>query len=176
LSTFTSANLANSRAYGLETSLRLRPIRSLEVVAEYTWLNTAILAVTGTTDVQFPFSVGQPLLRRPRSAAGYNVTWSHGRLMLNSNASIRGAVLDLEPNLGSYACTLGMQCLFHNPGYVDANAGFAYRLPRGVEIYGRLNNFLNQKYEESFGYPSLHLNFLAGIRVNFPRESSHASR
>jgi outer membrane cobalamin receptor len=176
LSTFSSANLANSRAYGLESSLRLRPIRSLEIAAEYTWLNTAILAVTGTTQVAFPFSVGQPLLRRPRSSAGYNVTWSHGRLMLNSNASIRGAVLDLEPNDGSFACMLGMQCLFRDPGYVDANAGFAYKLPRGVEIYGRLNNFLNQKYEESFGYPALRLNFLAGIRLNFPGESSHARR
>ncbi len=43
-------------------------------------------------------------------------------------------------------------------------------LPRGVELYGRLNNFLNQKYEESFGFPALHLNFLAGIKFNFPAE------
>ena len=41
---------------------------------------------------------------------------------------------------------------------------------RGVEIYGRLNNFLNQKYEEAFGFPSLHLNFMAGIRFTFPAE------
>ena len=55
LSTFSSANLAKSRAYGLENSLRLRPLRSLEVTAAYTWLNTAILALDGTTDVQLPF-------------------------------------------------------------------------------------------------------------------------
>ena len=177
LSTFSSANIANSRAYGLENSLRLHPIRSLEVAAEYTWLNTAILALDGSTsDVALPFSVGQQLVRRPRSSAGYNVTWTHGRLMLNSNASIRGAVLDLEPNLGSYACTIGLQCLFWSKGYVDANAGFAYQLPRGVEIYGRLNNFLNQHYEESFGYPALRLNFVSGIKINFPTESSGAGR
>jgi outer membrane receptor protein involved in Fe transport len=177
LSTFTSANIANSRAYGLENSLRLHPIRSLEIAAEYSWLNTAILALNGSeSDVQLPFSVGQQLIRRPRNSAGYDVTWTHKRLMLNSNASIRGAVLDLEPNLGSYACTLGLQCLFWNHGYVDANAGFAYQLPRGVQIYGRLNNFLNQHYEESFGYPALRLNFVSGIRFNFPAESSGASR
>ena len=104
LSTFISANIANSDAYGLETSLRLHPVRSLEVMAEYTWLNTAILALNGTTGVQFPFAVGEPLIRRPRNSAGYNVTWTHRRLMLNSNASIRSAVLDLEPNYGSFAC------------------------------------------------------------------------
>ncbi len=46
----------------------------------------------------------------------------------------------------------------------------------GVEIYGRLNNFLNQHYEESFGYPALRLNFVSGIKFNFPAESSGASR
>jgi outer membrane receptor protein involved in Fe transport len=52
------------------------------------------------------------------------------------------------------------------------NAGFAYRLVRGFEVYGRLNNLLNRKYEESFGFPALHLNFLAGIKFNFPARSA----
>lgn len=169
LSTFTSANIANSRAFGIENGIRVRPIRSLEISGEYTWLNTAILALDGSaTDVVLPFTVGEQLIRRPRTSAGYNVTWHHGPLMVNSNASIRGSVLDLEPNFGNFACELGLQCLFWNKGYVDANAGFAYALPRGVEIYGRLNNFLNEKYEESFGFPSLRLNFMAGIKINFP--------
>jgi outer membrane receptor protein involved in Fe transport len=172
LSTFSSANLANSHAYGLETSLRIRPARSIEISGEYTWLNTAILALDGTNSVQLPFTVGQPLIRRPRSSAGWNITWTHGRLMLNQNTSVRGAVLDLEPNDGNFACILGFQCLFRNPGYVLMNAGFAYRLVRGFEVYGRLNNLLNRKYEESFGFPALHLNFLAGIKFNFPARSA----
>jgi outer membrane receptor protein involved in Fe transport len=176
LSSFMSANLAKSRAYGVETSVRVRPARSLELAAEYTWLNSAILALDGTSEVQLPFEVGEPLIRRPRSSAGYDATWTHGRLMLNSNASIRGAVLDLEPNLGSFACTLGFQCLFRNSGYVDANAGFAYQLPRGVKIYGRLNNFLNQKYEESFGFPALRLNFIAGIKFSIPAGHNQPNR
>ncbi len=173
LSTFTSANLANSRAYGIENSIRVHPIRSVELSAEYTWLNTAILALNQTNQAPFPFTVGQPLIRRPRSSAGYDATWTHGRLMLNSNASIRGAVLDLEPNYGSYACTIKPQCIFPSSGYVDANAGFAYRLPRGVEIYGHINNFLNEHYEEAFGYPALRINFVSGIRLSFPAEHSH---
>jgi len=168
LSTFTSDNLANSRAQGLETSLRLRPLRSLDVSAEYTWLGTSILALDGSTLVQTPFRVGQPLLRRPRSSAAYNITWHHRRLTLNTNAYIRGGTLDVEPNDATFACQLGAPCLFHNPGYVLANAGFSYQLPRGLEIHGKLNNFANQKYEDVFGFPSLRLNFLAGIRYQFP--------
>jgi outer membrane receptor protein involved in Fe transport len=96
--------------------------------------------------------------------------------MLNSNASIRGSVLDLEPNDGTFACELDLPCLFRNKGYVDVNAGFSYTLPRGVEIYGRLNNLLNQKYEESFGFPALHLNFVAGIKFSIPARHTYDLR
>lgn len=164
LSNFRSDNLANSRAHGIEISMRLRPTRSFDVGAEYTRLNSSILAVDGATLAQFPFRVGQPLLRRPRNSGSFNVAWQRGRLMLNLNGYVRGPVLDVEPNFGAFGG------LFRNKGYTLANAGLGYRLPRGVEIYGRLNNFLNQRYEESFGFPALRLNFLAGVKFNFPAE------
>lgn len=164
LSSFISDNLANARAQGFETSVRVRPVRSLEFSGSYTQLNSAILALDGSSLAQFPFEVGQPLLRRPRNSGAFNATWHRGRLMLNLNGYVRGQVLDVEPNFGAFGG------LFDNKGYVLANSGFAYQLPRGVEIYGRLNNFLNQKYEEAFGFPSLRLNFLAGIRFTIPAE------
>jgi len=164
LSNWESANLARSRARGLETSFRLRPWSSFELDGEYTRDDTAILALAGSTLPPTYFQVGQPLLRRPRDSAGWNATWWRQRLMLNLNTYIRGRVLDVEPNYGI------SEGLFRDKGYVLTNAGFSYRLRRGVEIYGRLNNFLDQKYEESFGYPALHLNFLAGARFHFPAE------
>jgi len=164
LSTWESANLARSRARGLETSFRLRPWSAFELEGEYTRDDTAILALDGSTLPPTYFQVGQPLLRRPRDSAGWNATWWHKRLMLNLNSYIRGPVQDVEPNYGI------SQGFFRDKGYVLANAGFSYRLRRGIEIYGRVNNFLDQKYEESFGYPALHLNFLAGARFNFPAE------
>ena len=170
LSSFMSDNLANSQAQGVEVSMSARPLRSLGVTGAYTYLDGQVLALDRASLAQFPFRVGQPLIRRPRNSGGYNVTWRHGRLTLNTNASIRGSVLDLEPNDGGSACTLGLQCLFTARGYFLANAGFSYRLPRGLDVYGRLSNLLNQKYEEAFGYPAMHLNFLAGVRFSFPAE------
>lgn len=164
LSSFVSANLANTRARGAEISFRVRPRRSLELEGKYTRLEASILALDGSTLSQFPFRVGQPLLRRPRNSAGANATWQCGRLMLNLNGTLRGEVLDVEPNFGIFGG------LFRNKGYVLANAGFAYRLLGGMEVYGRMNNFLNQKYEESFGFPALHRNFLAGVKFTFPAE------
>jgi outer membrane cobalamin receptor len=171
---FDSENIGKSRAWGMETTIRIHPIQSLEFSGSYTWLNTAILALDGFTEPIDPFSVEEPLLRRPRNAAGFNATWTKKRLMLNMNGTIRGAVLDVEPNDGTFACTFKPQCLFRNPGYELLNAGFAYQLPKGIEIYGRLNNFLNQKYEEALGFPTLRLNFMAGFKVNLPSGARHA--
>jgi vitamin B12 transporter len=168
LSTFTSANLGNSRAEGGEASFRFQPTRSIEAQAQYTLVASSLLALNGANVALSPFHAGQPLLRIPRNSASYNVTWRHGRLMLNSNAYFRGSILDLEPNDGTYACELGLPCLFTNGGYDLVNGGFSYQLPKGLEIYGTLYNLLNQSYEESFGYPALKLNFMAGVRFTFP--------
>jgi len=170
LSSFVSANLGNARAQGMELSARVQPTRALEVDGEYTVLGTSILALDGASLALSPLRVGQPLVRRPRNSGFYKVTWRRGRLTLNTNAYVRGAVLDVEPNDALGACALGLPCLFTNKGYIRADAGFSYALQRDVQIYGRLNNLLNQKYEESFGFPALHVNFLAGVRFNFPAE------
>jgi outer membrane cobalamin receptor len=177
---FDSENIGKSRAWGLETTIRIHPVQSLELSGSYTWMNTAILALDGFTEPIDPFAVGEPLIRRPRNAAGFNATWTKKRLMLNMNGTIRGAVLDVEPNDGTFACDLinpkigkPFQCLFRNHGYELMNAGFAYQLGKGIEIYGRLNNFLNQKYEEAFGFPSLRLNFMAGIKLQIPTAGGH---
>ena len=168
LSSFASDNLGNSRAQGLEVSLQFHPIKSLQIEAEYTLDATAVLSLNGSSEVLAPLQVGQPLFRRPRNSGAYNLTWRHGNLMLNTNAYIRESVLDIEPNYGTFACTLDLPCLFTNKGYVRMDGGFAYNLPKGFEIYGRLDNMLDQKYEQVFGYPSLPFNFLAGVRFSFP--------
>jgi outer membrane cobalamin receptor len=170
LSSYSSANLKNSRAQGLETSFRLQPLQSLEIGGQYTFLDTTVLALDGASQANAPFQVGQELVRRPRHSGSYNVTWRYRNLTVNTNAYFRGMTLDVDPTLGLSACTYGMPCFFNNKGYTHADIGFSYRMAHGVEIYGRLNNFLNQKYEEVFGYPSLHLNFLAGMKFSISTE------
>jgi len=168
LSTFASDNLGNSRARGGEASFQVRPLRSLQMSVEYTRDNTEVLSLNGSSLALAPLEVGQPLFRRPRNSGAYNLTWRHGNLMLNTNAYLRGSDLDTEPNDGTYACSFGLPCLFTNKRYVRVDGGFSYRLPQGVEIYARLDNIVDQQYEEVFGYPSLPFNFLTGIRINFP--------
>jgi outer membrane cobalamin receptor len=168
LSSFTSDNLGNSRAQGLEASFQIRPFRSLQIAAEYTLDKTEVLSLNGSSQALTPYQVGQQLVLQPRNSGAFNVTWRHGNLMLNTNAYIRGTALNVEPNYGLGACSFfALPCQFQNEGYFRMGGGFSYRLPKGVEIYGRMDNMLNQKYEQVLGYPSLPFNFLAGVRFSF---------
>ena len=162
LSTYQSDNLKNSRAQGFEIAFRVNPIQSLELAGQYSFVDSSVLALDGSSQANSPYEVGQPLLRRPRHSASYSITYRYKRLTLSTNAYIRGATLDAEPAYG--------YPFYPNKGYTHADLGFSYRLPHGMEMYGRLNNFLNQRYEEVLGYPALRLNFMAGMRFAFPSE------
>jgi len=169
LSSFSSGNLGNSRAQGAEISFQVHPIRSLQMSLEYTLDKTEVLSLDGTSLALAPLQGGQPLVLQPRNSGAYNLTWRRRNLMLNTNAYIRGSVLDVEPNAGLGACSFyDLPCLFTDKGYFRMDGGFSYRLPKGVEIFGRMDNMLDRKYEEVLGYPSLPFNFLAGVRYSFP--------
>jgi outer membrane cobalamin receptor len=43
------------------------------------------------------------------------------------------------------------------------------RVAPGVAVYGRLNNALNRRYEEVYGYPTPLANFAAGMKFTLPR-------
>jgi outer membrane receptor protein involved in Fe transport len=170
LSTYTTANLGNARAQGVELSLRVQPTSGVRFETGYTFMPTSILALDGSSEALAPFEVGQPLIRRPRNLGYYTAAWSHRRATLETSGYWRGQVLDLEPNDGTYACQLGLPCLFQNKGYVRVDGGFSYRAYRGLEVYGEIYNLLDRHYEEVLGFPALPLNFMAGFRFNFARE------
>ena len=65
-SQYRTDNVSNALAWGLETSGRWRPVAGVSIQAAYTFLSTEILAVDRTASAPPPFSVGDPLIRRPR--------------------------------------------------------------------------------------------------------------
>ena len=59
--------------------------------------------------------------------------------------------------------------MFQNPGFANVGVNLNYRLAHGLTVYGNLRNALDQHYEEVFGYPSLRLNFVAGLKWGLGR-------
>ena len=166
LSSFQSDNLANSRAQGAEATARWRPARQFSLRASYTYLDSQILALDKSASLapQF-FSVGQPLIRRPRHSGNVVATYARGRFSGDVTGYFRASVLDVEPNFGASAG------LFNNPGYGVVGLNVNYAVSHGVTVYGNLRNALNRRYEEIFGFPSPLLNFVAGVKWNLPRRT-----
>ncbi|HEX5474182.1 MAG TPA: TonB-dependent receptor [Vicinamibacterales bacterium] len=162
VSRFRTDNISNARAWGLElaSSWHVRP-RDTDVQAHvtYTFLDTAILAVDRAAGAPPPFAVGDPLLRRPRHQWSADVVATRDRLTAWIRGGGRGRVLDVEPTEGTFGG------LFYADGYGVWHAGASWRLPHGVEVFGRVENLFNTTYEEALGFPALGRAAFAGIRI-----------
>jgi outer membrane receptor protein involved in Fe transport len=153
LSRYSSANLSSSRAQGLELSGRARPARWVLLTGSYTLLKTRLLEAAPA-----PFTIGQPLTRRPENTGSAVATFTRGRVSGDIAGYFRGQALYEEP---SYGASNG---LFWNPGFANVGVNLNVALGHGVTAYGHLRNALNRQYEEVFGFPSPRLNFVAGMK------------
>ena len=158
-SRFRTDNIANARAQGVELEARWRGPRGVRLRAAYTFLDTAILAVDRAADAPPPFSVGDPLVRRPRHQASAALVVTAGRATLFAEAGARGRVLDIEPNFGAAAG------LFRTPGFTVVDAGGTFRPHPRVDVFARAANLFDRVYEETLGYPALGRHGMAGVRV-----------
>jgi outer membrane cobalamin receptor len=165
-SRYRTDNISNARSRGVELAGTARgrlnaavPI-DLRLRATYTWLDTDILAVDRATGAPPPFEVGQPLLRRPRHQFSMDLVASAGRASAFLQGGGRSRVLDVEPTLGTFHPEF-----FDAPGYSVWTIGGAFRLHRTLELFARVENLFDRRYEEAFGYPSPSRGAFAGLRI-----------
>ena len=164
-SRYTTDNISNARARGIELALsgarRLAAFRGVDLRARlaYTGLDSEVLAVDNDDSAPPPFSVGEPLLRRPRHQVSAELTGGAGPLTLFVSGGARSRVLDVEPSFGTFGG------LHYAAGFNAWNAGGSYRLPRVGELFGRVENLFDRTYEEALGFPALGRRATIGIRI-----------
>jgi outer membrane cobalamin receptor len=158
LSAYVTDNLANAEAFGVETSAQLRPFRWLAFSGNYTYLDTAVLALNHTGEAQEYYTIGQELPRRPPQSGSFRLALTRGRFTGDLTGYVRGDTLDVEPNYGA------SEGFFNNPGYAYLTVNLNVATGHGTVIYGSLRNALDEHYEEVFGYPSPRLNFVTGVK------------
>ncbi|MGA2736280.1 MAG: TonB-dependent receptor [Bryobacteraceae bacterium] len=159
LSAYQTDNLSNARAQGAELSARYRPARWMSLAAFYTYLDSEVLSLNGSTGLApIPFSVGQELIRRPANSGSFVSTFNRGRVSANVTGYFRGSDLDVDP---SYGASAG---LYPCRGFFDMGVNLNIRLSAGLTAYGNLRNALNESYEEVLGFPAPKLNFVAGMK------------
>ncbi|HVP00079.1 MAG TPA: TonB-dependent receptor [Bryobacteraceae bacterium] len=145
----TWINVDQSWARGAEASASLRITRSVAARGAYTRLNTRI------TNSITPGEIGQELLRRPRNSGSVSLELTPKRWTIIAGARFVGERRDADYAFG----------VNRNPGYQYAFADASYRATKVVTPFVRVQNALDQQYQEVLGYPALSRDITGGVRI-----------
>ena len=130
--TFTASNIADARVKGIETSLSMQITSHVKLKAGYTYLDTE--------DVQ----TGGPLPLRPQDKLNIAIDLSIKNLVVAADYLFIGQRFDssVGRNLSSYSVI---------------NLSSSLNVFRGITLFVRGENLLDERYEElgSFGTPGL---------------------
>jgi vitamin B12 transporter len=152
-------NVNEAFAQGAEAEFQARLRSRLLLHAAYTYTSSEYL------DNPSPFigvyDPGQPLLRRPKHSATFLLSYLGPKWGANLGGSFVGRRSDSDfDNFG----------IDHAAGYVRADVGGWYEFHRRITAYVNVENALDRKYNEVVGYPSLPINFRAGMRFRIGGE------
>jgi vitamin B12 transporter len=147
-SSFTSLiNVGQATTQGAETFASFAVTPTFDLRTDYTYT----LAMNDQT--------GQQLLRRPKQKVSVTGSWRPmERLTLAATAIYVGSREDI-----SYS---GLTSAVAKPYYL-VNLDGSYQATRSVTLFARVENLLNQHYEDVAGFLRPGLGVFAGVRVSF---------
>jgi vitamin B12 transporter len=138
-------NTARTRAQGVETFIELRPSRTLVLNANYTYTD-ATNRLTGTV-----------LLRRPQHSVNANLDWIP-REWLRLGASVQTVSDSRDSDYQTFSPT-------SLDGYTLLGLRASVSLGQQFELYGRVDNLTDARYETVSGYGVYGRNAHVGVRV-----------
>jgi vitamin B12 transporter len=183
-----TVNSQSYRAHGAETELEYRIGRSLAARGGYTYLDAVVERSfssdalgpsfnAGSNFSTIPIGIFSPLI----GARPFRRTPHTGYLMLSYHharwtASLTGTFVGRRDDSDFlYDKDGGTSLLLPNrnldAAYQKLDLGGSYRINHALSVYADLENVLDQRYEEAFGYPALPFTFRSGIRITLGGES-----
>jgi outer membrane cobalamin receptor len=159
VSQYQSDNISNARTRGLEASASARSSLGFSGTVAYTYLDSEVLAIDRLGVAPPPFTVGDPLIRRPRHQGFVQARWQGKRADAFFTIGTRGRTLDVDPTYGAFGG------LYPARGYTTLGAGGAWHATRALEVFGRVTNLLDARYEEVLGFPAPPRSFGVGLRL-----------
>jgi vitamin B12 transporter len=142
-------NIGKARTCGVELYAEARPENNLEFRAGYTRLEAKDL------------DTGADLLRRPKDKISAGLDYGFlKKWALHLGLVYVGKRPDKNFSVWPYPDVI-------LSGYALLDAALSFDLNRQVEIFGRLDNMLDQKYEFVYGYGTPRFSAYAGVRVSW---------
>lgn len=132
---------ADSDRKGFEVTGRIYPTNDIDIIASYTKL-----------DATEPAGIE---VRRPKNQGAVDANWRIGDLQLNLGVTYNGKQIDTD-----YGTFLRTQ----QDAYTLIRFGASYQVNDNLEVYGRIENATDEKYEEVIGYIGQPQGVFFGIR------------
>jgi outer membrane cobalamin receptor len=149
--TFFNTDLA--RARGANISLEARTAHWLRIVGNYSFVPTRVLQAPNAFDPAL--QPGNRLLKRPVHSGSLVLNADLKRMNWNLAGTFVGRRTDSD--------FLGLG-LTSNPGFAKVDLAASYEFGRGVTAFGRIENLLDKKYQDSLGYLAYRRYYRLGLR------------
>jgi len=151
----TWQNVEASWARGIETSVGLKLPSHVRLDATYMRLYTRI--TNSTSPFDSTTGIGDELVHRPRNSGAITLSWTPRRWSLVAGARFVGERQDADFTFG----------VNRNPGYENVYLSGSFDLTKHVAPVIRIDNLLDERYQEVLGYTSLSRSVLGGIRFRW---------
>jgi len=152
-------NVNKALAHGAEIGLQAKLRPRLLLNSAYAYTSTQIL--DNPVPIDPLFNPGNPLLRRPKHSGTLLLSYLGTRWGANLGGSFVGRRPDDD--------FLGYN-IDHAAGYARVDVGGWYEIKSWITTYVNVENALDSHYNEVVGYPSLPINFRAGMRFRLGGE------
>ncbi len=125
---------------GVEIAVKTRLSKQLYLTSSYTYLDAKQ-------------NGGEQAVRRPKHSVktNFNYRFDEGRGNLNLNVNYNGDMADIG------GVTLD--------DYVLVNLAGSYKVKPNVELYARVENLLDEDYQEVFGFETAGISAYAGVKI-----------
>ena len=148
-------NIAGARSAGLEVGATLSLPR-VQLTGSYTILDTEVTDDGSGEDPSF--TEGEELIRRPKHSASLGASLLFGRGNVGASAHYVGDRIDLDfSDFPAARVTL--------PSYTRVDLSGEYRVNNALRGTVKLENALNEEYEEVLGFPTPQRVVYLGARV-----------
>lgn len=148
-------NVEASWARGVESSVEARFVKHILVRGDYMRLYTRV--TNSTSPLSSTTGIGEELVRRPRNSGSVSVALTPRRWSFVMGGRFIGERQDADFTFG----------VTRNPGYQFLYASASFQATKHVTPVLRIDNLVNERYEEVLGYQALPRNVIGGVRIHW---------
>ncbi len=151
-SNFQTVNIDKAKTEGIESFVQLNLLANLAIGLNYTFTNAKDESETSA-------DFGEQLLRRPKNKIALNLNYAYKNLTSNFEIINNGKRFDKDfAELPAKRVEL--------KSYTLMNFAASYSLTGNIKFFGRVENILNEDYEEILFYGNAKRSFYAGLKLN----------